>query len=204
MFPVAVTEIAAGESLDRGDYRIETFAVDHHGGSSIGYALAEKDRLGRFDPEIARELGIPEGPLWGRIHKGEAITLDDGRVIQPSQLVGARRRGRRIVLSGDTRPCQAVIDASRDADLLVHEATFADDEAARAVETGHSTAREAAQVALAAGARRLVLTHISARYSREAHELEREARFVFPKTTVARDGMEIELPLTEETAGNLV
>ena len=203
-FPVAVTEIAAGESLDRGEYRIETFRVDHHGGSSIGYAMAEKDRLGRFDPAIARELGIPEGPLWGRIHKGEAITLDDGRVIEPSQLVGARRRGRRIVLSGDTRPCQAVIDASRDADLLVHEATFADDEAARAVETGHSTAREAAQVARAAGARRLVLTQYSARYSREAHELEREARFVFPKTTVARDGMEIELPLTEETAAHLV
>lgn len=200
-FPVNVTELAADHAIDRGDYEIRTFAVDHHGGStSLGYAIVEKDRLGRFDPDVARAMGIPEGPLWGRIHRGETITLDDGHVVEPAQLVGERRRGRRIVLTGDTRPCESVVAAARDADLLVHEATFADEEAVRAVETGHSTAREAAQVALAAGARRLVLTHISARYSRDAHELEREARFVFPKTTVAKDGLEIELPLTEEIA----
>ena len=169
----------------------------------MGFALVEEDRLGRFNPDLARAMGIPEGPLWGRIHKGESITLADGRVIAPSVLVGDQRRGRRIVVTGDTRPCDATVLASADADLLIHEATFADDEALRAIETGHSTAREAAQIALRAGARRLVLTHISARYSREAHELEREAREVFPKTSIARDGTEIELGLTEEIAASV-
>ncbi|MFN5583090.1 ribonuclease Z [Gemmatimonas sp.] len=199
-FPVDITELEAGATLQRGDYRIECFAVDHGPSTSLGYALVEEERKGRFNPDLARELGIPEGPLWGRIHRGEAITLEDGRVIEPSVLVGERRRGRRIVLTGDSRPCQATIDAAHDADLLIHEATFADEEATRAVETGHSTAREAAQVALAAGARRLVLTHISARYSLNAKELEREARQVFRNTTIAKDGLEIELDLTEELA----
>ncbi len=202
-FPVTITELEPGTSVKRGDFRFDTFAVDHHGGSSIGYALVEEERRGRFNPELARALGIPEGPMWGRIHKGESITLEDGRVIAPSVLVGEQRRGRRIVVTGDTRPCEATIEASVDADLLIHEATFADEEAARAVETGHSTAREAAEVARRAGARRLVLTHISARYSRDAHELEREAKSVFAKTSIARDGTEIELGLTEETATTL-
>ena len=199
-FAVDITELEAGASLKRGDYRIDTFAVDHAGSTSLGYAVVEEERLGRFNPDLARAMGIPEGPLWGRIHKGESITLEDGRVVTPAMLVGERRRGRRVVLTGDTRPCEATIEASRDADLLIHEATFADEEAARALETGHSTAREAAQVAKAAGARRLVLTHISARYSRDARELEREARHVFNEVMVAKDGTEIELPLTEELA----
>lgn len=199
-FPIDITELEAGASLPRGDYRIETFAVDHGPSASLGYALVEEERKGRFNPELARELGIPEGPLWGRIHRGENITLDDGRVIEPSVLVGERRRGRRIVLTGDTRPCAATIAAARDADLLIHEATFADEEAGRALETGHSTAREAAEVAKAAGARKLALTHISARYSLNARELEREARQVFSEVTVVKDGTEIELGLTEEPA----
>lgn len=202
-YPIDITELEAGAALQRGDYRIETFAVEHGPSTSLGYALVEEERKGRFNPERARELGIPEGPLWGRIHRGESITLEDGRVIDSAELVGERRRGRRIVLTGDTRPCAATIDASRDADLLIHEATFAEDEAARALETGHSTAREAAQVALAAGARRLVLTHISARYSLNAKELEREAKQLFKATTVAKDGLEIELGLTEEPAGTV-
>ncbi len=199
-FPVTITELEPGSSVKRREYRIETFAVDHQQSASIGIALVEEDRLGRFNVDLARSMEIPEGPLWGRIHKGQTITLDDGRVITPDMLVGDARRGRRIVVTGDTRPCSGTIDASRDADLLIHEATFADEEAARAVETGHSTAREAAEVAQRAGARRLVLTHISARYSRDAHELEREARSVFPRTSIARDGTEIELKLTEELA----
>lgn len=200
VFPVNVTELAPNHAIDRGDYAIHTFKVDHRGVNCLGYALVEKDRLGRFDPEKARELGIPEGPLWGRIHRGEAVTLDDGRTIPPSELVGAKRRGRRIVITGDTRPCESTVEAANDADLLIHEATFAEEEAERAHETGHSTARQAAQVALAARARKLVLTHISARYSRDTETLEREAREVFPRTRVARDGMEIELPLSDELA----
>lgn len=197
-FPVSITELEPGASLKRGEYRIDAFEVQHHGGLSLGYAFVEEERRGRFDPEVARQLGIPEGPLWGRIHRGEQVTLEDGRIIDPATLVGERRRGRRIVVTGDTRPCEATVQQAHDADLLVHEATFADDEGARAVETGHSTAREAAIVAARASARRLVLTHISARYSRDAAELEREARQEFVRTTVARDGMEIDLPLTEE------
>jgi len=199
-FPIDITELEPGEPVKRADYHIATFAVSHGPSQSLGYALVEEERLGRFNPDLARAMGIPEGPLWGRIHKGQPITLDDGRVIEPSALVGERRRGRRIVITGDTRPCDHTIAAAQDADLLIHEATFADDEAARALETGHSTAREAAEVARQAGARRLVLTHISARYSRDAHELEREARSVFPRSSIARDGTEIELSLTEELA----
>jgi ribonuclease Z len=188
-FPIDITELDSGATLSRGEYRIEAFPVEHGPSVSLGYALVEEERKGRFNPDLARELGIPEGPLWGRIH---------GRVVPPSMLVGEPRRGRRIVLTGDTRPCAATIAAAQDADVLIHEATFADEEAQRALETGHSTAREAAEVARAAGVRQLVLTHISARYSQNARELEREARQVFPATQVAKDGTEIEIPLTEE------
>jgi ribonuclease Z len=115
-------------------------------------------------------------------------------VIESSVLVGPPRPGRRVVITGDTRPCAATIEHARGADLLIHEATFGDEEAERAVETGHSTAREAATVARDAGARRLLLTHFSARYSRDATPLDREAKEVFRETMVGRDGMEVEVP----------
>lgn len=199
-YPVEITEVGPNESIRRTEYAIVPFDADHRGAPALGYALVEDDRKGRFNPELARELGIPEGPLWGKIHRGIAVTLDDGRTVEPSVLVGAARRGRRIAITGDTRPCGATIAAATGADLLVHESTFAEEEAQRAIETGHSTAREAAEVASAAGARRLVLTHISARYSRDARELEREARAVFADSAVARDGMEIEVPYEQEPA----
>jgi ribonuclease Z len=192
-FPVEITEVEAEQRIARSGYAIVPFAVDHRGSASLGYALVEEDRKGRFNPDLARELGIPEGPLWGQIHRGKAVTLEDGRVIEPSVLVGPQRPGRTVVITGDTRPCAATIDAARDADLLVHESTFGDEEAERAIETGHSTAREAAQVALEAGVRRLLLTHFSARYSRDALELEREARSVFPETLIGRDGTELDV-----------
>jgi ribonuclease Z len=193
-FPVEIRELEPEERVQRGDYAIVPFAVQHGPGPAFGYALVEDDRKGRFDPDRARELGIPEGPLWGRIHKGEGVTLDDGRVVSPSELVGPRRPGRKVVITGDTRPCGTTETIARDADLLVHEATFGDEEAERAVETGHSTAREAGQLAQRAGARRLLLTHFSARYSRDASELEAHARSEFPNVTIAKDGMEIEVP----------
>jgi ribonuclease Z len=176
---------------------IVPFAVDHGGPPSFGYTLVEHERKGRFNPDRARELGIPEGPLWGRIHRGLSVTLDDGRTIEPQELVGPLRPGRRVVITGDTRPCDATIGAASAADLLVHEATFGDEEAERAVQTGHSTAREAAAVAKAAGVRRLVLTHFSARYSRDATELEKEAKTVFDDVIVGKDGMEIEVPYAD-------
>lgn len=193
-FPVEIAEVTPGTPIKRKDYAIMPYPVEHRGAVAVGYALIEELRLGRFNPDLARELGIPEGPLWGKIHKGEAVTLDDGRVIEPSVLVGPTRTGRRLVITGDTRPCAATIEISQGADLLVHESTFGDEEAERAVETGHSTAREAAQVAAAAGVKRLALTHFSARYSRDPSDLDREAREVFQPVTIARDGMEIDLP----------
>ncbi|MHB8838785.1 MAG: ribonuclease Z [Gemmatimonadaceae bacterium] len=196
-FPVEITELTPGEPVKRKEYAILPYAVDHRGVTAVGYALIEDIRRGRFNPDLARSLGIPEGPLWGRIHKGEAVTLDDGRVIEPSTLVGPTRVGRRLVITGDTRPCGATIEVSQGADLLVHESTFGDEEAERAIETGHSTAREAAQVALAAGVRRLALTHFSARYSRDPSDLDREAREVFPRVSVARDGMELDVPFAD-------
>jgi ribonuclease Z len=171
--------------------------VDHGGSSSVGYALIEETRKGRFDPDHARTLGIPEGPLWGRIHKGESVTLEDGRVIEPSVLVGPTRPGRRVVVTGDTRPCASTVEQASGADLLIHEATFGDEEADRAKETGHSTAREAATVAKNANVRRLLITHFSARYSRDPSPLDREAKEVFRDTTCARDGMEIDVPFAD-------
>ncbi|HJP56122.1 MAG TPA: ribonuclease Z [Gemmatimonadales bacterium] len=200
-FPVEIIEVKADERLRRDDYDLVAFPTEHRA-DTIGWALVEHDRLGRFDPAKAAALGIPEGPLWGRIHRGESVALPDGRTVSPAELVGPPRAGRRVVYSGDTRPCAATVEAARGADLLVHEATFADEERARAVETGHSTASEAAGVARDAGVRRLVLTHISPRYSRDAPELAAEARAVFPEVTVARDGMVVDVPYVhDEGAG---
>ncbi|MBA3260400.1 MAG: ribonuclease Z [Gemmatimonadales bacterium] len=195
-FPVEIVELRAGDRLSREEYDIVVFETDHRA-DTVGYALAEHRRLGRFNPDRARELGIPEGPLWGRLHKGETIVLEDGRSIAPADLVGTPRQGRTVVYSGDTRPCLPLIEAARGADLLVHEATFGSDELERAKETGHSSAAEAARVALDAGVRRLVLTHISPRYTRDAPELLAEARAIFPETIIARDGMTVEVPFEE-------
>lgn len=199
-FALETRELEPGERIARGDYVLESYAVEHRGARSLGYALVEHERKGRFHPERARELGIPEGPLWGEIHRGNAVTLTDGRVVTPAQLVGAPRPGRRIVITGDTRPCRATVEIARGADLLVHEATFGDEEAQRAVETGHATAREAAAVARDAGVRTLLLTHFSARYSRDASDLGQEARQLFERTIVGKDGLELEIPFRDDGA----
>jgi ribonuclease Z len=196
-FPVDIREVRPGDRLKRDAYDLVIFDTEHRA-DTVGYALVEHERLGRFDPDRARELGIPEGPLWGQIHRGETVTLPDGRRIGPEALVGRTRPGRTVVYSGDTRPTPATVQAARDADLLVHEATFGDDEGERAVETGHSTAAEAARVAREAGVRQLVLTHISARYSRDAPELVDEARAIFPAVSVARDGLEVSVPYRDD------
>lgn len=195
-FPVEIVELRPGDRLGRAGYDLVAFETDHRA-DTLGYALAEHARLGRFHPERARDLGVPEGPLWGRLHRGEAVELPDGRRLSPADLVGPTRPGRTVVISGDTRPAPALVEAARGADLLVHEATFGDEEAVRARETGHSTASQAARAAREAGVRRLVLTHISARYSREAPELLAEAQAVFPATSVARDGLVLEVPFPD-------
>ena len=197
-FPVEIAELDGTSVLERNDYSIHAIEADHHGAAALGYALVEKTRLGRFNPEIARAIGIPEGPMWGRLHKGEDVTLPDGRVVEAATLVGQPRAGRRIVISGDTRPTDALRAMAAQADILVHEATFGDDEAQRAIETGHSTAREAATLARDADVRRLILTHFSARYSRDPGELVTQAQSVFPGTMAARDGLEVEIPFEAE------
>ena len=195
-FEVEIVELRSGQKLTRAEYDIVPFSVEHRG-DAFGYALVEHERLGRFNPDLAREMGIPEGPMWGKLHKGEAVTLPDGRKVRPDDLVGASRAGRKIIYTGDTKPCAATIDAAKGADLLVHEATFGEDERERAVETGHSTAKQAAEVARKAGVKRLLLTHISARYSREAPELVDEAKAIFSSVEVARDGMTVEVPFSD-------
>jgi len=192
-FEINIEEIKPGDRLEHGEYEIRVFSTEHTR-HSIGFTIAEHERLGRFNPDKALELGIPEGPLWGQIHAGKIVTLDDGRIIEPEKLVGEARPGRKVVLSGDTRPCKSVVDAAEDADLLIHEATFGEKEEDRAEETGHSTAKGAAQVALTARVRRLVLSHVSGRYSNDFGPLLGQARAVFPNTVVARDGMSIEVP----------
>lgn len=196
-FAVETIELEPGQRVERQDYAIVPFPVDHRGARAVGYAVVEPDRKGRFNPELARELGIPEGPLWGELHRGRTVTLPDGRMIESRTLVGSPRPGRKLVLTGDTRPCAATIEAARGADVLVHEATFGEEEQERAIETGHSTAREAAEVAAAAGVGSLVLMHFSARYSRDAADLGREAKVKFERTIVGKDGMEIEIPYRE-------
>jgi ribonuclease Z len=196
-FPIDIVEVKPGDRLARDAYALEVFPTEHRA-DTIGWALVEHQRLGRFDPARAIALGVPEGPLWGKIHKGESVRLPDGRTVTPSELVGPPRPGRRVVYSGDTRPCATLIEAARGADLLVHEATFSDEEGERAVETGHSTASEAAAVAREAGVRRLVLTHISPRYTREAPELLAEAQAIFPAVAIARDGMTVDVPFVHD------
>jgi ribonuclease Z len=195
-FPIEIKEIGAGERIRRDDYDIVVFPADHRA-DTVGFALVEHTRLGRFNPERARELGVPEGPLWGKLHKGETVELPDGRRLGPDDLVGQPRRGRTVVYTGDTRPTLGVIEAARGADLLIHDSTFGEEERARAEETGHSTAAQAAEVAREAGALRLVLTHISPRYTREAPELLAEAKAVFPESIVARDGLTIDVPFVD-------
>lgn len=201
-FGVELHEVKPGDVIreagnaKREAYDIRVFGTEH-GAPSVGYALAEHERRGRFDPEKARAAGIPEGPLWGKLTKGETITTDDGRQIAPAAFVGPNRPGRLLVITGDTRPCAGVVDAAQGADLLIHEATFAEEEKDRAKDTNHSTALEAAQVALAAKAKKLVLVHLSARYSVAPEELLTEAKTVFGETIVAKDGMTIEIPYSD-------
>jgi ribonuclease Z len=190
-FAVNIRELRPDERVTREGYDIVAYRTKH-GTHSIGFALCEHERLGRFDLDRARALGVPAGPLYGRLHRGEDVIVD-GRTVRADEVVGPPRPGRKLVYTGDTRPCAATVNIARDADLLIHDATFASDESERAHSTGHATAREAADVAKRADARRLILTHISARYADDARLLEREARHVFANTMVAHDGLELEI-----------
>ena len=199
-YPVRVHQVAPGDvALDRDDYEVRAFETDHDV-RSVGYALVEADRKGRFDREKAEEeLGIPPGPKYGRLHAGESVELDDGRVIHPEQVVGPPRPGRRVVYTGDTRPSEAVVDAAAGTDLLIHDATFADDRADRAARTGHSTAGQAGEIAARAGAKRLALTHFSSRYAGDPSPLARDARAAFDgDLLVPDDGDGVDVPFPDD------
>jgi ribonuclease Z len=200
-YPYELIELQPGEILERGNYRLATFPVNH-GVSAFGYAVVEDPRPGRFDVEAANALGIPAGPERGTLQRGEAVTLTDGRVVAPQSVLGEVRPGRKVVVSADTAYSQDVVEAASGADVLVHEATFAEEERERARETLHSTAGDAAQVAREAEVGLLALTHLSNRYF--GGEIEREAQAIFPNTVVPRDLDIIVVPFPERGSPELV
>jgi ribonuclease Z len=200
-YEVAVVELAADASLPRDGYELRTFPA-RHGRDALGYALVEEERPGRFDVAIADAFGVPFGPERGLLQDGQSVTLADGSVVTPDEVLGEPRPGRKLVLTGDTAPSDVVVEAAFGADVLVHEATFCEDEAERAQETEHSTALEAARVARDAGVRLLALTHLSSRYA--GGDVEREARTVFAETVVPRDFDVIEIPFRERGGPELV
>lgn len=199
-YPVTLIELEPGETVERGEYAIEPFAVEH-GRAALGYALVERVRPGRFDIDAAARLGVTAGPARGRLQAGETVEVD-GLTISPADVLGEARPGRKIAITGDTAPSPRAVQAAHGADLLVHEASFLTEEAERAKETNHSTAAEAAEVARLAQVRLLALTHVSPRYF--GPELADEARAVFPAVVVPRDFDVIEVPFAERGAPSLV
>ncbi len=198
-FDVQAVELKPGDVLRMDGYQVEAIET-RHSVPSLGYCLKEDLRPGRFNRDAAMALGVPPGPLFGKLQHGESVQLE-GKLIQPDLVLGPKRPGRKIVYTGDTRPCRAVQVASHCADLLIHDCALADDMADWAKETKHSTAGEAAQVAKEANVRKLVLTHISSRYSEDTSPLLRDARSVFERTMVAEDLMTLEIQLRDELEG---
>lgn len=195
-YELDIVELDPYEDVLFDDYVISPFAVDHRV-TAYGYALVEHDRPGRFDVEVAQQLGLKPGPEFGRLQAGETVNG-----VSPEQVVGEPRRGRRVVIAGDTAPCQATEVMAHEADLLVHEATFLEDQRPRARETSHSTARQAAEVAQTAAVKLLALTHLSSRYF--PRDVLVEAKEVFENTVVMRDFDTVEIPFPERGEPALV
>jgi ribonuclease Z len=196
-YELTIVELQPAETVNRDGYLIAAVPVRHRGGSSFGYALVEEARPGHLDARLAEELGVSPGPDFGRLQRGETVAG-----VRPEQVVGPAREGRKVVLSGDTAPCEALAIASHQADVLVHEATFAEEESERAHQTLHSTARQAAELAREADVRLLALTHVSSRYA--GGELRDEARAVFTATETPRDFDTIEVPFPERGCPTLI
>jgi ribonuclease Z len=199
-YELELQELEPGNVLDRDGYNLVTFAPAH-GVSAIGYALVEEPRPGRFDVEAADALGV-EPQQRGLLQRGESVELADGRSVTPDAVLGPPRAGRKLVLAGDTAPSPLVLEAARGAEVLVHEATFLDEERERARETAHSTALDAAELARDADVALLALTHLSNRYF--GPEVAREARTIFPETVVPKDFDIIDVPFPERGAPRLV
>jgi ribonuclease Z len=200
-YELDLLELEAGDVLERDGYRLATFAVAH-GVSALGWSLIEATRPGRFDVARADALGVPNGPERGRLQRGEAVTLADGRAVTPQEVVGEPRPGRKLVITGDTAPAETIVEAAWAADVLVTEATFSNEERDRAAETRHQTATQAADIARRAEVGLLALTHLSNRYF--GPEIADEAREVFPETVVPRDFDAVEIPFAERGTPQLV
>jgi ribonuclease Z len=196
-YRLSVVELEPAQSVERDDYTITAIPVRHRGDSSFGYALVEDARPGHLDARLAEQLGVTPGPDFGRLQRGETVAG-----VTPEQVMGPVREGRKVVLSGDTAACEPLALAAHQADVLVHEATFAEEELERARQTSHSTARQAAELARDADVRLLALTHFSSRYA--GGELRDEARAVFAPTEAPRDFDTIEVPFAERGAPTLV
>src|SRR4051812_49820538 len=197
-YPFEIRELEPGDAVRFDDWYIAPFPVDHRGpaGSAYGYAIVEEPRRGRFDVALATSLGIA-GPDFGRLERGETVNG-----VTPEQVIGPERPGRKLVLSGDTAPCETLRVAAHQADVLVHEATFTDEEVERAAQTRHSTARQAAELARDAEVRLLALNHLSSRYA--GGEIRDEARATFERTVVPRDFDTVEVPFPEKGEPELV
>ncbi len=195
-YPIDYVELDGHDEVRFGDYAIASFPVKHRVEAN-GYAFIEDDRPGHFDVEAARSLGVQEGPDFGRLQRGEVVNG-----VHPEQVIGKARKGRRIVYTGDTRPWHTVESYAHEANVLIHEATFCEDEHDRARETWHSTARQAARTAADADVTLLALTHLSTRYF--VRDVLAEARAVFERTVVPRDFESIEIPFPERGEPRLV
>lgn len=199
-YPVELIELDEGEAVAHDGYELRAFPVRHRV-KALGYALVEQDRPGRFDPEAAARLGVESGPEFGALQRGEDVQGANGPV-SPADVLGETRHGRRIVLTGDTAPCDETAGAAESAEVLIHDGSFGDDQRDRAAETGHSTARQAATLAEEAGVKFLALVHASSRYN--VSDLVREAREVFPAAVAPRDFDLVEVPLPERGEPRLI
>jgi ribonuclease Z len=194
-FPVKVFEVHGGVVYKNSEYEVRAVRTSHVV-PGLAYALIEGNRSGKFHPERARALGVPKGPLWSKLQRGENVRLPKGKIVKSRDVIGPPRPGRKIVYSGDTRPFKGILKFARKADMLIHEATFSDELAERARADGHSTPSQVAKIAKIAGVKRLVLTHISARYE-NADVLVKKARKIFRRVQFAEDLLRIELPYSE-------
>jgi ribonuclease Z len=199
-YEVELIELEEGEAMRRDGYEVRSFPVEHRM-RAYGYALVEQERPGRFDPEAAQRLGVRPGPDFGRLQGGDTVEGGDGPV-GPEDVMGGARRGRKLVVTGDTAPCEMTRIAAHQAEVLVHDASFADAETERAAETGHSTARQAAEVASDADVGMLALVHISSRY--DVNAVVAEAREAFPHAVAPRDFDLVEVPFPERGEPRLV
>lgn len=193
-FDLELTEMAPGEAVGHDDYEVQAFEAAH-GTRANGYVLIEDDRPGRFDLKAAKRLGVPEGPAFAALQRGEAVQGADGEV-SPADVVGPDRPGRTIAITGDTAPSPTTVAAAADAELLVHDASFAEEDAQRAAETGHSTVGQAAAVAQEAHVKMLALVHISSRY--HVGKVLEEAQSVYEPTVAPKDFDTIEIPFAEK------